>query len=94
MLARTSGTFTGTYKLDQGDGLADFSDHSHDWCAVSKQDEMFAVVGARGSTEFGEFVSLGRLDLEPEPVLTLARRYIARAHARTCAHTHGEEVHR
>ena len=39
------------------------------------------IVGARGSTEFGEFVSLGRMDSHfmggAAATLTLARRYIA-----------------
>ena len=38
------------------------------------------IIGARGSTEFGEFVSLGRMDkhfMSGYATLTLARRYIA-----------------
>lgn len=71
---------SGTYKLDNGGGLADYADLSHnihvdgpfgepEWC----------IVGARGSTEFGEFVSLGRLDRSDDGghMLTLARRYIS-----------------
>ena len=85
------GSFSGSYKLDQGGGLEDFSDHTHAFELVKRAEEPFAIVGARGSTEFGEFVSLGRLDLALDldapggddaattraPRLTLARRYLA-----------------
>ena len=85
-------TFTGTYKLDNGDGLADYEDIEHQMWAHNGPPEHhpggdeWAVVGACGNTEFGRFVSLGRLDertAEGVPGddrytrLTLARRYIA-----------------
>ena len=64
---------SGSYKLDQGDGLADFSDLSHR-VHLSAQ----GVVGACGSTEFGKFISLGKLIAHgTHGELTLARRYIA-----------------
>ena len=94
---RDGGSFTGSYKLDQGDGLEDFSDLSHDIFAISgpgghhplgECNKDWAVVGATGNTEFGRFVSLGRLDGPPLATdssvsidrtytrLTLARRYV------------------
>ncbi len=78
-------TFTGSYKLDNGAGLQDVKDFQHR-IKVVESDQLDAmglakwcVVGARGTTEFGEFVSLGRLDRDFQGgvTLTLARRYIA-----------------
>jgi len=86
------GTFTGSYKLDNGDGPADYSDVEHDIYAFNGPPDhhpachSWAVVGACGDTEFGRFVSLGVLDGKtPGEVpgndtysrLTLVRRYIA-----------------
>ena len=101
-------SLTGMYKLDNGEGLADVSDIEHRVCArrlvveqplsPTEEEEQpsnasWAVVGACGDTEFGPFVSLGRLDTvtpttvtaseaaAAEPVsytrLTLARRYLS-----------------
>ena len=83
-------SFTGKYKLDNGDGLADYSDVEHQiWAyngppAEHPSLESWGAVGACGDTEFGRFVSLGRLDSavagsHPQVYtrLTLARRYIA-----------------
>ena len=85
-------TLAGSYKLDQGDGLEDFSDLAHEVYAkdgppghhgLGEQgaETDWAVVGATGNTEFGRFVSLGRLDGGVgQPCtysrLTLARRYL------------------
>ena len=78
-------TFTGSYKLDQGEGLADYSDVTHKVCVIEGPpleggQSGWCIVGARGTTEFGEFVSLGRYDGHSgsgDVTLTLARRYIA-----------------
>ena len=84
-------TFTGHYKLDNGGGPADYSDVEHNINAFNGPPEHhpathgWAVVGACGNTEFGRFVSLGRLDKraagevsgeEEYTRLTLARRYV------------------
>ena len=74
MLAMTEETcsLSGSYKLDNGDGPEDHSDVTHRIRVLDS-----GVVGARGTTEFGEFVSLGRLEQGAEGLsLTLARRYI------------------
>ena len=86
------GTFTGEYKLDNGDGPADYSDLEHEIFAYNGPPghhpaaHSWAVVGACGDTEFGRFVSLGVLDGEVSggvpgddtySRLTLVRRYIA-----------------
>ena len=71
LVTGASASFTGSYKLDNGDGLADFSDVEHN---IRIADGASAIVAARGTTEFGEFVSLGKLQ---DGTLTLARRYIA-----------------
>jgi hypothetical protein len=79
-------TFTGSYKLDNGDGLQDFSDTEHKICLQEGPsvghafgDSEWVSVAARGTTEFGEFLSLGKMVRaeDGEHVLTLARRYIA-----------------
>ncbi len=79
------GTFTGSYKLDNGDGLKDFSDVDHSFyiCEDPPSDRPGrcpgATVAAVGDTEFGRFVSLGKLDSKVDgrfTRLTLARRYI------------------
>ena len=83
-----SGTFSGSYKLDNGDGLDDYSDLQHDFFAINGPPSHhpachdWAVVGACGDTEFGRFVSLGMLDGKGEGEdtygrLTLVRRYLA-----------------
>lgn len=88
----SNATFTGSYKLDNGDGLADYEDLEHEiWAQNGPPShhpggDEWAVVGARGNTEFGRFISLGRLDQRTDDGvpgddtytrLTLARRYIA-----------------
>jgi hypothetical protein len=83
-------SLTGSYKLDNGDGLADYTDLKHEIWAYNGPPShhpsinSWAVVGACGDTEFGRFVSLGRLDQKKSDDtyaaytrLTLARRYIA-----------------
>ena len=87
-----SGTFTGSYKLDNGEGPADYSDLEHEISVNNGPPShhpalhSWAVVGACGDTEFGRFVSLGVLDGEVSggvpgddtySRLTLVRRYIA-----------------
>ena len=82
----------GTYKLDNGEGLGDYSDLEHKIFAFNGPPphhpscSSWAVVGACGDTEFGRFVSLGRLDEKASGEvpgddtygrLTLARRYLA-----------------
>jgi len=70
---------TGSYKLDNGDGLADYSDIEHQIWAYNGPPEHrpsageWTTIGACGDTEFGRFVSLGQLS---NGRLTLARRYI------------------
>ena len=86
------GKFTGSYKLDNGDGPADYSDLEHEIFAYNGPPDhhpavhSWAVVGACGDTEFGRFVSLGVLDgkapgecrgNDTYTRLTLVRRYIA-----------------
>ena len=83
---------SGSYKLDNGEGLADYSDLEHKLWAVDgppshhPSTHEWAAVGACGDTEFGRFVSLGRLDKPSEgryTRLTLARRYIDEKDPRT-----------
>ena len=84
--------FGGSYKLDNGDGPADYSDLEHEIFAYNGPPDhhpavhSWAVVGACGDTEFGRFVSLGVLDgkapgecpgNDTYTRLTLVRRYIA-----------------
>ena len=52
--------FTGSYQLDQGDGLETFSDKTHMF-KISAAPDGSVLVAARGTTEFGAFVSAGRL---------------------------------
>ena len=59
-------SFIGTYKLDQGGGcgLETFSDLEHSFAVGTLHGETnarFFVVGACGNTEFGRFISHGRL---------------------------------
>ena len=71
-----AGKLAGSYKLDNGDGPADYSDIEHIVHATpvtSKAGTPLVVVGARGDTEFGKFLSMGVL---VGTTLTLARRYI------------------
>ncbi len=82
-------TFKGSYKLDNGDGLEDYSDNSHTICLQEGPpvgtpfgDSGWVSVAARGTTPFGQFVSLGKMVRtgfagNGEHILTLARRYIA-----------------
>ena len=66
-------SFTGSYKLDNGDGPEDFSDLEHTinaWEGPPSHHPAchnWANVGAVGNTPFGRFVSLGRLDRPPNP---------------------------
>jgi hypothetical protein len=69
--------FTGSYQLDQGDGLETFSDKTHMF-KISTAPDGSVLVAARGTTEFGAFVSAGRLESGGSTgvQLTLARRYV------------------
>ena len=69
--------FTGSYQLDQGDGLETFSDKTHMF-KISAAPDGSVLVAARGTTEFGAFVSAGRLESGGSTgvQLTLARRYV------------------
>lgn len=67
-----AGSFSGTYKLDNGGGLADYSDLTHDFKSLQTTGGCVVCV-AKGTTEFGAFVSMGTL---VGTTLTLARRYI------------------
>ena len=89
----------GSFKLDIGKGVKDFSDHEHH-CHFCHGPPMVSPAGdcewglaaAVGSNDFGKFVSLGRLEGRPGHwnLLTLARRYITDDDPR-CAMT-AEEV--
>ena len=81
--AGIKGKFVGKYMLDQGDGLESFQDKTHMF-KISAREDGSVMVAARGTTEFGAFVSAGKLDsLSGEGVqLTLARRYVDDADAR------------
>ena len=77
-----TGSFvSGSYKLDQGDGLGNYSDLLHIFHVRATDNDKGSdgvVVGACGNTEFGRFISLGVLELRgSQTQLTLARRYIA-----------------
>ena len=74
--------FKGTYLLDNGDGPRPYTDHAHSFQLFRASAETVHVV-AKGTTEFGPFISAGRLDpvLTAETSgkvvrLTLARRYL------------------
>jgi hypothetical protein len=71
-----AGLFEGKYKLDNGDGPEDYSDHRHEVHSadvISVANTKYVAVVAKGTTEFGDFVSMGVL---VGTTLTLARRYI------------------
>ena len=71
---------SGSYKLDQGDGLNSYSDISHEFHLRSTNDDEGSdgIVGACGNTEFGRFISIGVLEPRGSTAqLILARRYIA-----------------
>ena len=83
LFAERSFEFTGgSYLLDNGDGPAPYSDVQHKCLVYSRGDGL--VVGACGDTEFGRFVSLGRIveSTDGGNRLTLARRYVADSDAR------------
>jgi len=96
-LAGKSGSFRGSYKLDQGDGLGlqSFQDVEHLVFFSDLQSDAeggYLIVGACGNTEFGRFVSHGRVTLAPgtdegQVVLTLARRYLRDADPRAACKT-------
>jgi len=65
--------FSGSYLLDNGDGLQRTEDTEHKWAVRTDKDDTFAAVAAVGTTPFGRFVSLGVIEGE---TMTLARRYI------------------
>jgi hypothetical protein len=72
----------GSYKLDNGDGHQDFSDLEHR--LVIAREPVFGswrVCVARGSTQFGKFVSLGFVHVDDDNnngrvSMILARRYV------------------
>lgn len=75
----TKAAISSSYLLDQGDGLGlqTFLDHSHDVIVGPAQGRRWAAVAGCGSTEFGRFVTHGRLSVDgPATTLLLARRYI------------------
>jgi hypothetical protein len=79
-----SGSFSGTYA--QGDGRT-FSDHVHRLCVLD-HGEGCSLVAERGESSIGgEYVSIGRIVFPKGgrglATLTLARRYITAADART-----------
>jgi hypothetical protein len=73
--------FKGAYLLDNGDGPRPYTDHAHSFQMFRASAETVHVV-AKGTTEFGPFISAGRLDHVPDDTtgnvvtLTLARRYL------------------
>ena len=72
----------GSYKLDNGDGLSDYQDERHVFHLLELREpddpKPCCIVGACGMTEFGRFVSLGRMTMGTDgPMLTLARRYVS-----------------
>lgn len=92
-LINLEGSLKGSYLLDQGDGqgLQRFEDHSHEFATseiITDKEDKFLVVSACGSTEFGRFISHGRITLATSTIdpptstqsktltLTLARRYV------------------
>jgi len=95
-LSTTEVSFAGDYLLDQGDssGPGTYRDISHHVAFSKLYSAGFAAVGAVGETEFGRFVSHGRLTIsegegegegegkEPKLTLTLARRYVVDKDAR------------
>jgi len=97
-LSTTEVSFAGDYLLDQGDGSGPgtYRDISHHVAFSKLYSAGFAAVGAVGETEFGRFVSHGRLTISEgegegegegkEPkltlTLTLARRYVVDKDAR------------
>lgn len=87
----TEVSFAGEYQLDQGDGsgAGTYRDISHHVAFSKLYSSGFEAVGACGETEFGRFVSHGRLtcsedaeEKEPKLTLTLARRYVVDKDAR------------
>ena len=73
-----SGKFSGNYKIIQGEVSHKYSDIAHK-IVVMDHAATCSLVAERGTSEFGEFVSLGRLvfGARGSPCsLTLARRYI------------------
>ena len=71
--------FKGSYLLDQGDGagLCPYRDIQHRFHLAPAPDGQTVLVAARGSTEFGYFISAGALaSVDGGVVLTLARRYL------------------
>jgi hypothetical protein len=74
LLGRT-GKFQGAYMLDNGTGHEKCKDKKHEFAVI----EGGFLVAARGETDFGAFVSLGRIEQRVDDkawVLTLARRYM------------------
>ena len=73
--------FKGSYLLDNGDGLNPYTDFAHSFQIFRASSDTVLVV-AKGTTEFGPFISAGRLDHAPSDTtgnavkLTLARRYL------------------
>jgi hypothetical protein len=74
-----SGNFHGSFKLNNdGTGLRDYADLEHR-IVFKNHSAGWSLAGARGTAEFGEFISAGRLTFpqgETPAYLTLARRYL------------------
>lgn len=74
-----SGTFGGTYVMTSGELTRKYSDINHRM-VVMDHASTCSLVAERGTSEFGEFVSLGRLvfarDGKSPALLTLARQYV------------------
>ena len=82
--SNTIAAIRSSYLLDQGDGLGlqTFRDHAHDVIIGPAQTSegrhgQWAVVAGCGKTEFGCFITHGRLSVDgPATSLLLARRYL------------------
>ena len=78
--AGVQAAFKGSYLLDQGDGagLCPYRDIQHRFHLAPAPDGQTVLVAARGSTEFGYFISAGALaSVDGGGIqLTLARRYL------------------
>ena len=74
-----SGKFGGIYKVGSGEVPRKYSDLDHKM-SVMDHTVSCSLVAERGTSEFGAFVSLGRLIFPRDPhapvTLTLARRYV------------------
>ena len=80
-LVNIVGKTSGTYLLDNGDGRQAYCDLCQDVILDCIGGDTF--VAAKGDTEFGSFVSFGKIeDCGGKRFLTLARRYISKGDCR------------